>query len=285
MNTFLLALQLLVADTSYHPFPYAIHSDDSAIVWKKYEVTVSKKYRDSVINTFKVHFRETFSGDYVNGDVFYKSFHFVHLNNDKLPDVIYNGWTGGETDAIFIYYNHGNGMEEVFYDYSRIIDWKFENGHLSSLAIYRPGCCDALLDTERHYRVDSILNFELVRQREIIAGMNRVNQGYVAADEFFKQPVHFKTINDDYALRYTPEIMDKSPKVYDGFTKGNIIALFPKGASGIAWARKTDATGREWWLVEMEPQKLLSFNLFYDEEDKPTWYYGWMSSRFLEKNP
>lgn len=271
MNTLLLALQLLVADTSDHPFPYAIHSADSSIVWKKYEAVVSKKFRDSVINSFKVDYRQKFSDDYVNRDIFYKSFHFVHLNNDKLPDVIYKGWTGGEGDAIYIYYNHGNGMEEVFHDYNTIIDWKFENRHLSSIAIYHPGCCGDGLDIERHYRVDSILNFELVRQRKIIMGMNRADQGYVAPDEFFKQPVRFKTINNDYALRYTPEITDKRPEVEDVFTKGNIIALYPKGASGVAWARKTDATGREWWLVEME------------EEDKPTWYYGWMSSRFLER--
>src|SRR5688500_3245604 len=130
MNTFLLALQLLVADTSYHPFPYVIYPTDRVIDWKKYEVTVPKKFRDSVVNSFKSEFREKISDEYVNTEGYYTSFHFVHLNDDKLPDVIYNGWTGGEAIAIFIYYNHGNVLEEVFYDYSTIVDWKFERGHL-----------------------------------------------------------------------------------------------------------------------------------------------------------
>jgi hypothetical protein len=285
MNTFLLALQLLVADTSYHPFPYAIYSADKHIDWKKYEVAVPKKYSDSVINAFKIEFRSKFSDDYVNKDIFYKSFHFVHLNDDKLPDAIYNGWTGGEADAIFIYYNHGNGMEEVFYDYSTIIEWKFEDRHLRSIAIYHPGCCGDGMDTERFYSVDSILNFELVRQRAILKGMNRPGYGYVQPDGYFKTPIRFKTINNDYALRFSPEITDKRPDFDFDSTKGNIITLFPKGATGIAWAHKKDATGRDWWLVEMEPQSNLSYNLYYDEDDKPTWYYGWMSSRFLEKTP
>jgi hypothetical protein len=286
MNTFLLALQLMVADTSNHPFPYIVHVEEKSIDWKKYEASVSKKFRDSVINSFKSEFREKISDEFVNTDRYYKSFHFVHLNDDKLPDVIYNGWTGGEADAIFMYYNHGNVLEEVFYDYSTIVDWKFERGHLSSIVINRPGCCAATVETERVYRVDSLLNFEMIRQREIIIGMNKRNKGYVTPDEYFKQPIRFQTINNDYALRYSPEITAKAPlHVDDEFKKGNIIALYPKGASGIAWARKTDATGREWWLVEMEPQSLLSFNIYYNEDDKPTWYFGWMSSRFLEKTP
>lgn len=118
------------------------------------------------------------------------------------------------------------------------------------MVIYSPACCGGAVDTERHYRVDSILNFELVRQRAIIAGMNIRGEGYVEPDEFFKQPVRFKTINNDYAMRYSPEISGKLPTIDDPLLKGNIMAIFPKGTSGIAWARKTDATGREWWLDE-----------------------------------
>lgn len=282
MNTLLLALQLLVADTSFHPFPYAIYSADKQIDWKKYELAVPKKYRDSVIQAMKEHFADKFA--YKNdGESFYNSFHFVLLNDDKLPDVIFNGFTGGEAPYIYMYYNHGIALEEVFADYSKIVDWKFDHGHLSSLVIYRPACCAGTVEAERHYQVDSKLDFQLVRQRELIVGMNRPDHGFVKPDEYFKQPVRFKTINNDYALRFSPEITDKGPDLDEDFTKGNIIALYPKGASGIAWARKTDATGREWWLVEMEPQSLLNFNVFYDEEDKPTWYFGWMSSRFVEK--
>jgi hypothetical protein len=283
MNTLLLALQLLVADTSDHPFPYAIHSADKAIDWKKFETKVPTKYRDSVIKTFKVRYRDFFADEYANSDKFYNSFHFIHLNNDQLPDLVYNGWTGGEGDATFIYYNHGIEMEEIFYDHNNLVDLKFNGKNLSSLVIYRFGCCSGFVETERHYSVNSLFNFQLVRQREIIVGMNGGVKEYVAPDEYFKQPIRFKTINNEYAMRFSPGITDKPPAIDDPMLKGNIIAMFPKGASGIAWAKKTDATGREWWLVEMEPQASLAYTVFYDEEDKPTWYYGWMSSRFLER--
>jgi len=53
----------------------------------------------------------------------------------------------------------------------------------------------------------------------------------------------------------------------------------------LAWAYKTDATGRVWWLVEMEAMVYLEFSKFWDYDSNFTHYYGWMSSRFLQRKP
>ena len=35
----------------------------------------------------------------------------------------------------------------------------------------------------------------------------------------------------------------------------------------------------------MDPTFALEYNLFYDDNDQHTNYFGWMSSRFVEKLP
>jgi hypothetical protein len=108
-------------------------------------------------------------------------------------------------------------------------------------------------------------------------------------DSFFVEPISFQTLNENYSLRYEPITTDEVPPVLhqavdnEKSLRGNVTAVYPKGAIGKAWARKKDSTGREWWLVEMEPLKYLSFDAYYSLDDFPTHYIGWMSSRFVKR--
>jgi hypothetical protein len=286
MHTLLLTLQLLMADTTDNPYPYFIKSPN-VLDWKKYEVTVSKKYRDSILDVFKTDYPQFFESDYAkNNGNYEKSFHFVELNNDRFPDLIFEGWTGGEGTMVDIYIHRQWRMEKIFSDYMRIKDLAFTNKQLSGLVIYNTGCCAEFVMFERHYATDSKFKFTLARQRAIMAGMDASAEKHARPDGFFEKPFRFKITNEGYTLRYAPEISNTKPlalDIEDKDAKGNILATYAKDAEGIAWGYKKDATGREWWLVEMDPQSILSFSLYRDDNDSPTHYYGWMSSRFVEK--
>lgn len=53
MNTFLLALQLLVADTSKIPFPYTLHSAKKEIDWKN----MKYRFRRNIVTRLSTHLR------------------------------------------------------------------------------------------------------------------------------------------------------------------------------------------------------------------------------------
>jgi hypothetical protein len=188
-----------------------------------------------------------------------------------------------------LYLNEKKAFRSVFTDYMEIIDMRFENNRLSYLVIYNYGCCAETVQFERHFAVDSLFHIRLVLQRAILQGMSVGNDNYAKPEGFFDHPIKFKVLNANYALRYAPAIVDTLPLEvdFDGRDngKGNIIALYPASSRGVAWAYKKDNTGREWWLVEMEPAVFLPFKRFWDYDDKLTHYYGWMSSRFVEKLP
>jgi hypothetical protein len=288
MNTLLLALQLLVADTSAYPFPSVLKPKMEHPNWESIEASVSKKYQDSVIEALRIGFyADYFAVMQPEPQEFKSSFRFVHLNNDKLPDVIYKGPSGGEGDMVQIFIHRGWRMEKVFVDMQSITQLEFTNRQLSGVVIYDPGCCAETVTTERHFQVDPQFRFRLTGQRAVLSDM----ETYYGFEEdplrLFSKPIHFKTANADYAMRYSPEISDQRPAIFslDEPARGNIIAIFPKGAHGIAWGYKKDKTGREWWLVEMDPLNNLSFHKFWHYEKEPTRYCGWMSSRFLERTP
>lgn len=283
MTILLLTLQLVLGDTTHDPYPYLIKPSEK-FDWKRYEIAVAEKYKDSILDTFKPDYEFYFNPDYEVSEKFSDAFHFVDLNNDRLPDVVYDGRSGGEGGMVHIYMHRQFRMEKVFGDIMTILAWTFTDKKLRSIVTYDYGCCAEVVNLEKHYTVDAKFNFSLARQRAILSGMVVDDDDSQTPDKFFEKPLRFKTINKDYALRFSPEISDELPYgLEEKNNKGNIISLYPQGAEGIAWGYKKDSTGREWWLVEMAPQKRLSFTQYWHSYEEPTYQYGWMSSRFLER--
>ena len=294
MNIFLLSIQLLLpvrADSVPVYFPYSIKEPASSFDWKKIELSLPQRYKDSVLSASDLQC--PWCSDAMDPALarkeFKRSFHFAELNGDGLPDLIYEGRSGGEANMVHFYLNRKYKMEWVFTDYQYLMDMQFRNNTLLSFVIFNQGCCAETVEFERHFAVDSLFHCRLTIQRAILQGMKVSDRHYGHPDGFFDRPVKFRILNPEYTLRYSPGIIDTLPDDVD-FTErdkknGNIIARYPTGSRGFAWAYKKDTTGREWWLVEMEPAVFLSYKMFYDYDDKLTHYYGWMSSRFLEKLP
>ena len=287
MRSLIIALHLLctpVKDSM--PFPYPIKNPEHPFKWTQVRLDLPRKYKDSVITVFKKIFSDRDLKKVAETENFAADLEFVNLNGDNLPDIIYEGWSGGEANMIIMFVNEKKSFKEVFYGSQHIVEMNYSSNRLSSFITYDQGCCDPTVEFDRHFSVDTGFHCRLTRQRAIIVGSYIGESGYTTPDGFFDQPIRFKTLNDHYALRYAPIITDKQPEVdFDEKTKGNIIAEYYKDYEGTAWAYKKDNTGREWWLVEMDPTFALEYNLFYDLDDQHTNYFGWMSSRFVEKLP
>ncbi|MFT3825749.1 MAG: hypothetical protein QM731_17645 [Chitinophagaceae bacterium] len=295
MNPLLLALHLLIhpaIDTTQYPFPFAIKKPAVEFSWKRYEINVTEAYRDSVLKSFRKVYPFYFENEYIeNGpQLFKKAFHFVQLNGDNLPDLIYAGRSGGESNIVVLYLNRKNKFEQILTEFTHLLDLQFNGHNLIAATTINYGCCDEVIHFERHYSFDAALNSKLILQRASIQGMDAHDDDYKTPEHFFETPVKFKTLNEEYALRYSPNLNnDTLEGPFSLFNdepepKGNVIALYPKGSRGIAWAYQKDSTGREWWLVEMFPQ-ILTTSRYYSLDDKLTNNFGWMSSRFVEKLP
>ncbi|MFT3825750.1 MAG: hypothetical protein QM731_17650 [Chitinophagaceae bacterium] len=292
MHTLLLSLQLLLhplSDTIQYPFPFSIKKTAVPFEWKRYELKIPAAYRDSVLKHLRPEYEQMFNNkQYLESNEYNSSFHFAELNGDGIPDVIYQGWTGSEGQVVNVYMSMKKQLKKVLQDYTNVVDLKFTGNKLSSVVIINYGCCAEYVQFERHYKVDSLSHCILVLQRAKIIGMTDVRTSLTAPEHFFDAPIRFKTLNDGYALRYSARINDTIPepeKPYERMeTKGNILTLYPRGSYGIAWGSRTDNIGRVWWLVEMDPQ-LFIYDQLYSLDNKPTHYFGWMSSRFVEKLP
>jgi hypothetical protein len=271
------------------PFPYAIRQPSKHFQWEEIEITVTQRYKDSVLPAFRKLYAPQINQAYLESSKFASSFHFVNLDGDDLPDVIYEGWCGGEGTFVDFFINDKKKFRKAFSTYQNLMELQYAAGKVSSFVVYDPGCCDPTVEFERKFSVDSLFHPKLIRQRAIMVGSRWDEEGFTTPDGFFDHPIRFKTTNPKYALRYSPEISNKQPSYLDldarDTTGGNIMAEYPSGSQGLAWAYKKDATGREWWLVEMEPAFYLAFNRFWNLDDEYTHYYGWMSSRFVERLP
>ncbi len=102
--------------------------------------------------------------------------------------------------------------------------------------------------------------------------------------EYFDNPIEFEVVNTPYTLRITPSIDTVNwfyPDDKDD-SKGNVLLEYSKGDKGIAFAEKSDSSGRIWWYVIMDSKNINERKIKNRYEFKPD-MKGWMSSRYLSK--
>lgn len=204
-------------------------------------------------------------------------FHFIDLDSDGDKDLIYNGWSGGEPMMVQISLNVNSVFKTKFTDFINLIDLKFDNGKLSELTIHDPGCCGAIMEYDIKYQCitgkDSIDCWIV----ELIEYHNETTK----PDKYFEKPKKFEVVNTPYTLRITPGI-DTNAYYFPDETKGNVIKIYSAGDKGVAFAEKSDETGRIWWYVIMDRKKKTDGKIRSREDYEPK-LKGWMSSRYLKK--
>ena len=209
-------------------------------------------------------------------------FHVLDINNDGLDDVIFNGFYGGEGEAIKFFVQNGSGytVSKAFAGRIKRIEKSDLTGFLN-FEIHDYPCCAGIVN---HIIIlaavqnGSSINFNITSD---IAYMYDVTNPNKSID-----PIPFITVNPEYKLRSQPVIDNEYDNLPDGYLfDGNTCAVYPKGSTGYAISNETDSTGRVWWLVIMENNlPPIKTNLSSGRNDSNGYHtVGWMSSKYVKR--
>jgi|GEM_PF-2102607 len=243
------------------------------------ELRLTHSHELALISDAKEHYTYYLESDWARkAKPFEDNLTFMELNGDGQPDVLFQGWSGGEPECVNIHLSTHEGLDTALSFYQYLKDLHVKDGHVQSMIILDPGCCAEYVLQELTYTFDAQFKPTLALQRAWV---------YPLPDSIpvFGEPISFRVENEWYKLRVTPMINDTGTYIYEHQEVGNTAAIFKKGATGKAWAKDTTDPEREWWFVEMDPiSDTLEFDAF--------WYYdstgqlrrmGWMSSRYLTR--
>lgn len=259
---------------------FSFFSNKDTVVWKKCELKIADRNKLDFALKLKPHFKELFESSWGGSPMpinrFVSCLHFMNLNNDTNPDVIYYGYSGAEANSTVILISKDDGFKKIFSEDGQLEKLEFDSlGHFRSFTIMYKGCCGEYIENQTRYNVDDLLIVTKNFRRSIVIRTEEPKNR-------FDIPIRFKTINDSYTLRSTAKIDDNLGSINGDSRKGNIVAIYPKYSEGLAWAEKSDDTGRIWWFVEMDPSSNLKENIVYGLDGKTSRIVGWISSRFVE---
>lgn len=252
--------------------------DNEIIDWEQVEVKLSESEMD---NLLKPVFENKMFKELIEHELIEKSnFHFVHINNDNLVDIIYYGFAGSESNRTIFLENVSGNFEIRFDLFGEIITMKKDlNTKSLSFHIINYPCCAGYT-----YHIEE---YSYYYQTKRILLDKKV--AFIDKTEFPKERTinkKFETINEYYRLRSAPIVNNTNRDRYadhDGI--GNIIAEFEKGTKGYAIAESVDDTGRIWWFVIVSNNSKTKSSIFHsgDNNDSSYEFAGWMSSRFVKE--
>jgi len=201
-----------------------------------------------------------------------KSLYPVDINGDGLPDMIFSGFSGGESDITRIFLNRGDTFELVFEDYQYITSLTLKEGKLMRMVIADPGCCDAYLYFRREFSVVQDRNALIFVKGKQTVEYNRTQRPM----ELLSTPFRWTSLYDTLLIRASAALIDDPYNPYME-TAGNIIAGYTQKVRGEAIARQRDTFGREWLFVEIIPEIRPAKSIFYEIEKYPTFIRGWVN--------
>lgn len=210
----------------------------------------------------------------------FNSLHVVDINGDGLDDIIFDGSNGSEAKEIAIFLNKGNSFKRIFTDYQGILRLEFENGVLNKIRIKDWGCCAAYVTTTKFYNVEYANGEFKFTQKMSFSYVDKT----ILPKAYWRNTKEVRILNDNYNLRFSPELDDKSEVYFEGTpTRGNTIGKVAINARAIALAESTDLTGRVWFFVAVYPEdKVKSTHFYYNPDEIKSYKCGWVSSRFVE---
>lgn len=217
-------------------------------------------------------------------------YHILDFSGDARADVIYSGWnldrrtcTAAEGALTVLFESEGDTLAEVFTDHATVVGaWRATPWHPLSLTLRADGCCGdfyvhwtfvrpSLAPSLRWDEYDHLVGTYMT-----LARLPRA---------FFDRPRPFITRQPQYHLRAEPIVDDTSESpLMQLEQRGNVLATYDAGATGVALAEARDSEGRIWWLVVMNPGKLLRIAGESAEAVARAQGHrrlGWMSARFL----
>ena len=217
------------------------------------------------------------------------AFHFVDVDGDNTPDIIYSGLREycseyGEGYLTIVFLNRSGRARRMFSDNGVVTAISRPSPHQPVwLTVERDGCCDDPNFSIGFYRPRLNGDTLAYDQYERIASITGVRE----PKHPYPRPLRVRVTQPRYILRLTPEIDDTTRNriwPYDE-PRGNAIAEYGPGAMGRAYAEERDRTGRVWLFVLMDLAPPPTRFPGGDPPEAPARYFGWMSSRYLAIAP
>ena len=201
----------------------------------------------------------------------------VDINGDKLPDMIFSGFSGGESDIVRIWLNRKDSFELIFEDYQYISKFIMSGNKLVEMQTGDPGCCANYLYFTRDYKVEEGKN-----EPVFVKGKQTVAYQYTEEPlTYYPLPIPFIARTDTMLLRASAA-QQNEPFNPNLDTFGNIIAKYRSKARGVVLAYKSNGKGNDWFFVEISPSVAPSASILYDIDKIPTFIRGWVSGRAIQ---
>ena len=251
---------------------------DRTIDWTKW---AKKTVNDNIIKANYNNFKDL---PYQNVDQLTNNkdlFHLIDVDKDGVPELIYNGYNGGEGEMIVVYKKQQEKYLEVQRFYGQIKDIESNTEGRMRFIVFEPSCCGGYID----YIETFVYNPQL-KQFTVTNSVAKIDE--TVMPKTFMPPQKFEIENSYYNLRFSPDILSGLQEGWYDFKpiKGqNIIATYQAGDEGDAYADSTDSTGRVWWFVIMNKEPNSGETLFYQgrNSDKNYKLIGWISSRYVKR--
>ena len=240
-------------------------------LWKEADENLKKQILNE--NKTLFNFLNFNNEDFYEEDL--EKFHLIDIDSDNDLDLVFCGWSGAESKFTEIYLNIDNKLHQKYSRFGEIKSIKKIDDNSYSFSFFLDGCCG-----DYEYRqITEQLNFTNNKIDSNLIDLKIGHEETPIPTKMFKDKIDFTVTKEKYYLRVTPEI-DTINYFYPGDAPPtNIYQKYTTGDKGIALGEKKDKTGRVWWYVLMNEN---SKNKDYDSDFLPK-YYGWMSSRYLDK--
>jgi hypothetical protein len=253
--------------------------DSKFVDWKDIEVELSHTEKEKLLESF--YELEMFKALKDHELVTKSNFHFVHLNEDKLVDIVYSGYARTESNRTIFLQNTGSSFKILIDLFGEIatLEKNLNNKSLKFYILNYPCCAGYTYHIESYSYYYQTNNLLLDTKVAFIEGTIFPEKKTIDKN--------FETVHELYRLRTSPVIDNKIPDKYSTPHEGvgNIVAEFDKGTKGKAIAESTDETGRVWWFVIISKQSKTESSIFHngDNTEESYEFAGWMSSRYVKE--
>jgi hypothetical protein len=194
--------------------------------------------------------------------------HFVNLNQDTFPDVIYE--TGLGVSPLYLFLRQKNTFKLLLGE---------DLSYLKEIS-YQNDTTIVILDVPPYIEsIQSEITICLKQDKIISNSMRSMMDCMQEPQTYFESVIPIRTIIDDCPIRENARISKGECFYEDGDLeyniRNNILRRYPQNTEGVAWGERFDAFGNKWWLVEILSKTEFREN-FYQ--------IGWMNAIDLEIN-
>jgi hypothetical protein len=208
----------------------------------------------------------------------------VDLNNDKNDDVIYS-YICGELNCIRVFLNLNGRYEEKLYAFYS----SYSLSESKRLHLYEYSCCgETPFFSNRIYAFHATST--ILAENYIETNGDYTQNKFLAPSNLLYKPYDVKILNDDYNLRFSPdmELFEGSDEdfMFTCETKTNIIAKISANAI-VKVLAEFETKERKWLYVEVEKQSIKDRCYITDFEEENISQNqairGWISGNYVER--